>query len=286
MPLGIERRPPGLGLERLLLVNRLDRLLDLVAELGQSRQRHAGEGAAPTKVAAGDERPLGVVGEPGATRVQQFVDLVGPLPVVLGLVENREQHMELAEGVGEPDDPAEPKPDVARVAPLGEGLVEGERNRGSRRITVPINGHDDLVHRQQSPTVRVARIVAIIAQNEELIGRHQGGRGIVGARRRPVRFVNRFAVNDHLAAPHLNRLAGQTNHALDEIPRGITRVVEHDDIAPLWLAQPVGEIVDDQELTVLEVRLHADPVNAVILHDRPHQEEDDQGQNDCFDQFT
>ena len=89
----------------------------------------AGERAAAAEVAARDQLLLRVAGQPRAAGAEQLVDLVAGLPVVLGLVEDRQQDVELVERVGQPDRAAQGQVQVARVTPLRELLVQRDRRR-------------------------------------------------------------------------------------------------------------------------------------------------------------
>ncbi len=129
MPFGVERDALLLRLQDLLVLGRLDRVLNLVAKLREPGEGDAGEAAVAAEVAAGDEGLVGVVRKPATSRSQQLVDLIWSLPVVLGLVEHGQQHVQLVERVGQPDHAAQAEPDVAGVAPLGERLVERDRLR-------------------------------------------------------------------------------------------------------------------------------------------------------------
>ena len=141
VPLGVEGHALLLRLHHLLVLRGLDGLLEVVTELGEAGERGAREPGAPAEVAPGDQRRLGVIGEPALARAHQLVDLVGALPVVLRLVQHGEQHVELVEGVGEPDGAGQPEPDVARVAPLRDRLVERDRlglDRPAERLEEPV----------------------------------------------------------------------------------------------------------------------------------------------------
>ena len=81
------------------------------------------------QVAAGDQRALGVGGQPVAGAAQQLVDLVGPDPVVLVVVEHRQQHEQVLQQVAEPHGAGERDVEVAAVAPLGERRVERDASR-------------------------------------------------------------------------------------------------------------------------------------------------------------
>ncbi|CAM5308936.1 hypothetical protein SVIOM74S_06014 [Streptomyces violarus] len=133
----------GLGL-------RLDRVVDLldlaVVGLGQPHQlqplrRLPGQRPAAREVAAGDQLLLRVAGQPALTGAQQLVDLVGGDPVVLGVVQDREQDVEVAQGLGEGAVRGlQFEPDVARVAPLRELGVQRHglgRDRPAQRFEEP-----------------------------------------------------------------------------------------------------------------------------------------------------
>ncbi len=123
--------PQGLGAvsgqDAVVVGCRVESGRGVVAELGEPGERRAGEGRVVPEVAAGDELTFRVAGEPALARAQELVDLGGALPVVLGLVEHREQDVELVERVRQADRPGEGEVDVAGVAPLREALVERDR---------------------------------------------------------------------------------------------------------------------------------------------------------------
>jgi hypothetical protein len=77
------------------------------------------------EVAARDELALRVAGEPAGAGAEQLLDLVGADPVVLRVVQGREQDVELGERVGELEGAGQPEVDVGGVAPGGDALVEG-----------------------------------------------------------------------------------------------------------------------------------------------------------------
>lgn len=83
-----------------------------------------------TQVPAGDEVAIRVVGEPARPGAHQLVDLVGALPVVLGLIERREQHVELVQRIGEPQRAREREIHVSGITPLRELRVQRDRRRG------------------------------------------------------------------------------------------------------------------------------------------------------------
>jgi hypothetical protein len=117
------------GLLDFFVGRRLHRVVDLVPQLSEPCQRAPGQVTTTTEVAAGDQVLVGVVCQPALTRAQQLVDLVRPLPVVLGLIEDRQQDVHLVQGVREADSPVQSEVHVAGVAPVGEGVVQRDRGR-------------------------------------------------------------------------------------------------------------------------------------------------------------
>ena len=90
------------------------------------------------QVAAGDQLLLRVAGEPAAARADQLVHLVGADPVVLGVVQHRQQHVEVVERVGQPHGPGQPHVQVARLAPApgssGRAGSLGRRDLPAERL--------------------------------------------------------------------------------------------------------------------------------------------------------
>ena len=126
------RRLVGLGhdpraFQRVVQVFRLG-----VVHLGQPRERVPGELPLVRQVAAGDQLLLRVAGQPVAARADQLVHLVGGHPVVLAVVEDRQQHVEVVERVGQPHRAGQPDVQVARLAPVRNRRVE--RHRGRRDL--------------------------------------------------------------------------------------------------------------------------------------------------------
>ena len=80
----------------------------VVAEVGlagvqQLRQRLPYQAALPLQVAAGDQFLVGMVAQPSRAEAQQLVNLIIAHPIVLVVVQNRQQHVQVSEeipGVG------------------------------------------------------------------------------------------------------------------------------------------------------------------------------------------
>src|SRR6185369_3661786 len=143
----------------------------------------------------------------------------------------------------------------------------------------------DLVYRQEAPVTAVLAVVPIVAQDEQLARGNDLGDPVVAAALDPeaelgvagtqrglqevhVRLVEGLAVDvdDLLADLHL--LAGQADDPLDEVSRGLFRVLEDHDVPTLdrLLGQDrvfardergrVDDLVDEQVVADQEVRLH------------------------------
>ncbi|RPK56768.1 hypothetical protein EES43_23390 [Streptomyces sp. ADI96-02] len=150
-PLLGERNGPLLGVGA--LVHRVvDAVHVEVVGLGEARQLQGlrgppGEPPAVGEVAPGDQVAFGVSGQPALTGPQQLVHLVGRHPVVLGVVEHRQQDVELAQGVGQPQlalpppgnfsAPAAPTDPRSAPAPPGSSLRRAGPPPRSRPAPAP-----------------------------------------------------------------------------------------------------------------------------------------------------
>ena len=89
----------------------------------------------------GDQLPFGVGGQPVSARAEQLVDLGVVHPVVLVVVQHRQQHIQVAERVGQPDLPGQPDREVVRAAPLRQLRVErdpGGLHVPAQRLEQPV----------------------------------------------------------------------------------------------------------------------------------------------------
>ena len=100
--------------------------LDLVL-LQQASQRLPGEVFAMPQVARGDQLFLGVNGKPVAPLGEQLVDLLLTDPVVLVVIQHRQQDVEVGQQILQRHLTADASSDVAAVAPLRERVVERDR---------------------------------------------------------------------------------------------------------------------------------------------------------------
>ena len=156
--------------------------------------------------------------------------------------------------------------------PAGAGLVQEARvgERPVRDLGLP----DDVVLGQEPdpslPLVRVAGAGPVVAQHEQLALRHHRpglALAAVVVEDRPVDRV-RLAVDDRGAVlgAHLDLVAGQPDHALDErdvaaaalaaLARGGGGRVEDDDVAALDVAEVVDEPVGDDAVARLDGGRH------------------------------
>src|SRR5439155_20120753 len=92
--------------------------------------------AVVAQVPPSDELAIGVDPEPVAAPPEELVDLLGADPVVLVVVEDRQQHEEVLQQVAEPARSRERHIEVPAVPPLREGRVEGERGLRDLRAYV------------------------------------------------------------------------------------------------------------------------------------------------------
>ena len=93
----------------------------VVGELGQGL---AGQRGLVLQVAADDHVPLRVAGQPLRGRAGELADLISGDPVVLAVVQHRQQHVQVAEQVLDPAGAGQPDAEVRAVTPVGEVRVQ------------------------------------------------------------------------------------------------------------------------------------------------------------------
>jgi hypothetical protein len=98
----------------------------------QPGQGVPGEQPVMPEVALRDQLPVGMDREPLAAAPQQLGDLVGARPVVLVVVQHRQQDRYLLQHVLEPGGDRQRHRQVIAVAPVGELAVQGQRRRRNR----------------------------------------------------------------------------------------------------------------------------------------------------------
>ena len=92
---------------------------------------------------------------------------------------------------------------------------------------------DDVFERHGAPVAGVVAVRAIVAHHEERVGRHFEGIHFIVVIKAGVGFVKLIAVDESVSISDFDRIAGQADHALYEVPRGIVREVEDDDFSVL-----------------------------------------------------
>ncbi len=162
---------PALHGERLVPWFIRDRVVEFfrlgVVGFGQPGQRGPGELFLVAEVAAGDELLLRVPGQPVAAGPDQLVHLLGGHPVVLGVVEHRQQHVQVVERVRQPELAGQPQAEVRGVAPLGRG--QGV----ALRVDGPAEGGEDALRE---------RAAAAAAQGRDVYRQRNAARGQGGTR--------------------------------------------------------------------------------------------------------
>ena len=209
-----------------LLGDRVVEFLGLgVVGFGQPGQGGAGEPLLVRQVAAGDELLLRVPGQPVAAGPDQLVDLLGGHPVVLGVVEHGQQHVQVVERVGQPELAGQPQAEVRGVTPLArregaalgvDGPAEGPEDALRERAAAPAaQGRDVQFQREGFGGQGGTRVAAAGERGAEgLLDRHreQAGGGV-----RPVvdvlaeRGARALAVADEADRVDLEQQRGGTS---------------------------------------------------------------------------
>ncbi len=144
----------------------------------------------------------------------------------------------------------------------------------------PIAQHglaNDVLHGQAAPGVRITRVIAVVSQNKDVTWLDDRGWMRVVRPLKDIRLIEHMPINQHLAAHNLQMITRQTNHAFDQVPLRIVGVMKDDDGPALHLAQATGHLIDQQELLLVEVGLHAAPFDAKVLHERSNDGESHEG---------
>lgn len=109
-------------------------------------------------------------------------------------------------------------------------------------------------------------MVTIIAENKIVVlGDFCWGKSVVG-RFLDVGFAERGAINKNGTAHNLYSIARQSDNSLYVVSLGLLRGVEDDYFTPLGVAEKVSRFVDQEILTVLDSRQHADALHFKTLH--------------------
>ncbi len=123
-----------------------------VVGLGEPAHRGQHQVTPVRQVAAGDQVTVRVRGQPAGAGPDQLVHLVGAHPVVLGVVQHRQQHIQVVQRIGEPHPPTQPQPDIPGVTPLRDQRIERHRprfDRPAQRPEEPLSNRGPALARQR-----------------------------------------------------------------------------------------------------------------------------------------
>ena len=131
----------------------------------------------------------------------------------------------------------------------------------------------------------VLRAAAVVAHHEHVVVGHEQRLEVLPAVVEgddlgiEVRLDQRPPIDLDLAVRHLDGLARQRDHALDQVALGCTGdLVEHDDVTAVRVVQPVRQLVDEHPITGFERRVHRRSLDHEMgEHERAHDERHEQG---------
>jgi hypothetical protein len=92
-----------------------------------------------------------------------------------------------------------------------------------------------------------------------------------------------LAVDENPPLSDFQILARQPDDPLDKLTVWVPGEIKDNDVTTLRRVEPIGDLADNQVLAVVHVRLHAGSLDTKVLDEGANQEEDDQGENHCFD---
>jgi hypothetical protein len=98
--------------------------------VGELCQRGVGEVTLVFQIATGDELPLWVPGQPTLTIPEEFRHLILANPVMLLVIQDGDQHIQMAQQVAQAQSAGQGDGVVLAVAPFGRTLVQGMRFPG------------------------------------------------------------------------------------------------------------------------------------------------------------
>ena len=90
-----------------------------------------------------------------------------------------------------------------------------------------------------------------------------------------IALVKRFAIEVDGAVADGDHLARQGDHALDVDLPGVVRIAEDNHVAALRRVEPVAELIAQEALAGVEVRLHAASMHAETLQQEGLGEEEE-----------
>lgn len=120
---------------------------------------------------------------------------------------------------------------------------------------------DDIFRGEQAPLMRVFRVVAVIAEDEELSFANRPF-AVVERVLRNVGFLERNIIDQDPAIVYFDGFTGQSDDAFDQILFLVCRQAEYDNIAALWFAGSIGQPADKYIFAMLQGGPHAEAVDA------------------------
>src|SRR5579872_6711216 len=134
------------------------------------------------------------------------------------------------------------------------------KNSGGRhRPPSQLDLSDDVLFRHHAPVTAVGAVVPMVAHHEVVALRNHLGAPVVMATElcRHVVVLERDVVHVYAPVHDAHRVAFLGDDALDERFVRVERVIQHDDVAPARLADPVDQLVYDESVLILEGWRHA-----------------------------
>src|SRR5712691_5594934 len=95
-----------------------------------------------------------------------------------------------------------------------------------------------------------------------------------------------FAIDVDVDILNGDDVAGQSNDALNIICTRLWRRIKDDHIPTGWRMKEVGPLIDLHQLFIVEVGLHAEPINGKVLECYANKQEYEHSQDDGFDDLT
>jgi hypothetical protein len=94
------------------------------------------------------------------------------------------------------------------------------------------------------------------------------------------------AVHEDVPVTNQNPVAGEADHPLDEVAAGVKRVLHDHDVATLWRMDPVVQLGGDEQVAVVQGRVHREPDHVDRLHGEGSGQVEDKGQSKDLDQVA
>ena len=145
---------------------------------------------------------------------------------------------------------------------------------------------DDVFPGQHPPAMGITGVGAVVSQDKVFIRAYGHWTPGVRASIRGVRFLQQLAVDENPALFNLQVLSREPDDPLDKLTVWVAGEVKDNDVTTLRRMEPIGDLADNQVLTIVHVGLHAGPLDTKVLDEGANQKEDEQGEDHCFDGLT